>query len=387
MYRLVFCIGLLINALISYSQEEYEYVNTSSWAWSDNSELSWYSSSINKLDVFYNKAKTEENKKNNTWSSATTWLNIPVIKGRAYTITIDVKNENDPKNFKYKVLGKDKYGRSVEEWHSGDIYWGIIFKLTKTSGGENDFELYYCNEKTMNSNFTYTSYKTSMTTGWKSCSNLATRTIKVVYDGDDWIKIYEGNGNNLIYTNYTTHGLSYIGIKCGNAARVCVTNFKMYRQTEFGLAISETLKASQLIEKKDYITAIGKLTQVINTYKDPLPYYYRARAYIGQEYYKSAIEDCNSALQYQCETELRNDIYFLRGFSKIMLKDDSGVADMRQAGTLGMTFLRENNLLDYVPSQSNKQSSRSSSSSSNSKTKNRTMNRSSNHVPILKKTK
>jgi hypothetical protein len=100
-----------------YSQEEYEDVIISSWTWSDNSQLSWYSSSIYKLDVCYNQAETEENKKNNTWSSATTWLNIPVIQGRAYTITFDVKNEHNPQNYKYKVIGKDKNGKSVEVWH------------------------------------------------------------------------------------------------------------------------------------------------------------------------------------------------------------------------------------------------------------------------------
>ena len=158
----------------------------------------------------------------------------------------------------------------------------------------------------------------------------------------------------------------------------------MKRQTDFGAALPEILNAAELIENKNYSTAISKLNHVLSSYRGAIPYYYRARAYVGQEYYKSAIEDCNSALQYQCEIEQRNNIYFLRGFSKLLLNDDTGVTDMRQAGNLGMTFLRENDLLDYVPGQSKKPVSRDSK---NSNPKSSIINSSTNRVPTLRKTK
>lgn len=386
--RSFLCVSMILIASICYPQEEYEYVNTSSWRWSNNDELSFYNNSTNKLLVANNHAESSENKKNNKWASKMTWLEIPVANGRSYTITFKIKNEHNPRYYKYKVMGVDRKGTPKEEWHDTDIYWGLLFQCKDKYGKVEEFEQDYVNKRNMNPYHTYTSWYNSVYGEWRPSGDIEDRTIKIEYDGISTVNIYLEYGSTLMKTFYNTCGLTWIGVKCGCAAQILVTDFKMYRQTVFGAALPEILNASELIDNKNYSSAISKLTNVLNTYKGALPYYYRARAYIGQDYYKSAIEDCNSALQYQCETELRNNIYFLRGLSKIMLKDDTGVTDMRQAGTLGMTFLRENDLLDYVPGQTNKPSSSSSiSTNSNPKTKNKTINRSANHVPTLKKTK
>ena len=383
--RSTLCIILFLIAYVCYSQEEYEYVNVSSWKWSDESNLVFYSNTINKLQVYNNNAQTEENIKNKTWSSQTTWLQIPTIKGRSYTISFKVKNEHNPHEYKYKVWGKDKKGNLKEMWHEDDIYWGLIFQCNDRYGNPQEFDQYYNNKRKYNSSYTLTSSYNSDTETWSANQDINIRTIKIEYDGDSKVMIYGGYGSTLLKTFYGTDGLTWIGVKCGNAAQILLTDFKFYRQTAFGTALPTIIEASELIDKKDYSKAISKLTQVLNSYKGSLPYYYRARAYIGQEYYKSAIEDCNSALQYKCETELMNNIYFLRGFSKLLLNDDSGVTDMRQAGTLGMTFLRENDLLNYEPGKSNKASSSKNNTSKRSKSG--TINRSSNRVPTLKKTK
>lgn len=150
---------------------------------------------------------------------------------------------------------------------------------------------------------------------------------------------------------------------------------------------TELKEAVDLIDKKDYNNAIRKLTGLIRINEDPILYYFRARAYIGQEYYNSAINDCNSALQFQCDYKLKSNIHFLRGLSKILMNDLTGVNDMRMAGERGIRFLQENNLINYVPDDTKEQSHNNKASGKSGKTKSRSTNRTSNSVPTLKKTK
>ena len=387
--KILLGIFYLQSATICYSQEEYEYVNISSWKWSDESNLVFYSNTMNKLQVFNNNAKTEENKKNNTWGSYTTWLQIPTIKGRSYTISFYVKNEHNPHKYKYKVWGKDKNGNTKEMWHEDDIYWGLIFQCNDRYGNRQEFDQYYDNESKYNSNYTLTSSYNSDTKRWSANQDIDIRTIKIEYDGDSNVMIYGGFGSTLLKTFYGTDGITWIGVKCGNAAQILLTDFKFYRKTEFGAALPEITRAAEQIDKQNYSSAISILTRVLNTYKGAMPYYYRARAYIGGEYYKSAIEDCDKGLSYPCQQEQRENLYFLRGFSKLLSNDDTGISDMRLAGEIGMRFLRENNLLDYKVGQ-NKQSTSSALNGSRTNKRSRSGSKSStsvNRTPQLRKTK
>ena len=344
---------------------------------------------MNKLQVFNNNAKTEENKKNNTWGSHTTWLQIPTIKGRSYTISFYVKNEHNPHKYKYKVWGKDKNGNTKEMWHEDDIYWGLIFQCNDRYGNRQEFDQYYDNESKYNSNYTLTSSYNSDTKRWSANQDIDIRTIKIEYDGDSNVMIYGGFGSTLLKTFYGTDGITWIGVKCGNAAQILLTDFKFYRKTEFGAALPEITRAAEQIDKQNYSSAISILTRVLNTYKGAMPYYYRARAYIGGEYYKSAIEDCDKGLSYPCQQEQRENLYFLRGFSKLLSNDDTGISDMRLAGEIGMRFLRENNLLDYKVGQ-NRQSTTSGFNRSQTNKSSKSGSKSSisaNRTPQLRKTK
>lgn len=387
--RSLLCIIMMLISSICYPQEEYEYVNISSWKWSSESNLVFYSNTMNKLQVFNNNAQTEENKKNKTWGSYTTWLQIPTIKGRSYTISFKVKNEHNPHEYKYKVWGKDKNGNTKEMWHEDDIYWGLIFQCNDRSGNRQEFDQYYDNERKYNSSYTLTSSYNSDTETWSANQDIDIRTIKIEYDGDSNVMIYGGFGSTLLKTFYGTDGITWIGVKCGNAAQILLTDFKFYRKTEFGAALPEITRAAEQIDKQNYSSAISILTRVLNTYKGAMPYYYRARAYIGGEYYKSAIEDCDKGLSYPCQQEQRENLYFLRGFSKLLSNDDTGISDMRLAGEIGMRFLRENNLLDYKVGQ-NKQSTSSALNGSRTNKRSRSGSKSStsvNRAPQLRKTK
>ena len=233
----------------------------------------------------------------------------------------------------------------------------------------------------MNNSHTYTSYHTTVNKEWRPCPDIDKRKIRIEFDGNETVYIYEGNGDNLVKIFEHTLGISTIEVKCGNAARVIVSNFQMKRQTDLAVAPKTLERAIDLIEKKNYKQAIITLTQLIRCIEHPVPYYYRAKAYAGDESYKSAIEDCNNALKFQCDYKLKADIHFVRGFCKIALNDDSGVNDMRMAGDRGMKFLRENGLLNYMPKQSKKATTTKNKSSNSG-----TVNRSTNRIPTLKKT-
>lgn len=375
-YRVVIIAIVLITSCNCYSQEnDYEYVNYSSWKWREDSELQYYNNSTAKLDVYNNHAETEDDKKNNKYSYKVTWIQIPSDKGKAYTILFDIKNENNPMTHNFKVYGKDKNGRTQEMWHENDIYWGLKFQYEDTNNKTQDYEITFCNERKMNGNYTHTQ-AWNPDQGWKTCSDFTIKRYRIEFDGISKIEIYTDDNSIPSKTLYTSKGLAWIGVKSGNAARNIVTNFSFKRKTLFATFLPEFQRAQNLINYNDYDKAISCMSKVLEIYKNALPYYYRARAYCGKEYYGSAIIDCNNGLNYNCETELRQNLYFIRGFSKIMQKDDSGISDMKQAGELGERFLRENNLLGNK-SAKNSQRPRNNGSKTSS----------TNRIPQLKKTK
>ena len=383
-FRLIICLCFLTTTTICYSQEEYEDVYISSWKWTNNDELKYYSNSINKLQVYNYNALTRENKKDNTWPSKLVWLSIPIEGSKAYTITFNIKNEHNPRYYKYKVWGKDKKGNLKEEWHNTNIYWGVMFEHEDKYGSEQVYTINYNNENGMNFGYTYTSVNYSDSKIWQPAQDIETRTIKIEYDGRSTAKIYTGYGQTLTKTFYNTKGLTRIGIKLGPASQILVTNFKFHRQTAYGAALPEINRAHKEIQDKRYNNAIAILTKVIETYKGALPYLYRAQAYFGNENYNSAIEDCYTGLYFSEQKETKDFFNFIIGISKLCLNDDTGVEDLRLAGEKGLSFLRENNLLDYKPGQNTSQDKRNVSHSRKIDSKSL---RSSNRIPLLKKNK
>ena len=379
--RFAICIGFLMNVSLAYSQDEYENVNVSSWKWTNNSNLYYFSNTINKLHIFNQNAESKEKIKNNKLSSLNTWLQIPNDKGKAYTITFTARNENDPLTHQIQVWGKDKNGKRKEMWHKTDIIWGVDFQYADNGNNSKDFEVLFCNKaKKIKGSYNHTITRNT-DQEWRICADIMYRTFRVEYDGFSKLEIYQENNNYPIKTIYNCNGLKWIGIQCGCAAQIIIDNFSFKRKTLLATAMPEINNANELIKSKNYSEVIKKMTKVLESYKGPLPYYYRARAYLGQDYCRSAIDDCNSGLSYYCEKELRENLHFIRGFSKLSLKDDTGVDDMRNAGEIGMRFLRENGLSDYVPGQSNKTPTTKNKSSNSG-----TVNRSTNRIPTLKKT-
>lgn len=347
--RIVSLTIVLLYSCSCFSQEsEYEYVNISSWKWREHKELQYLSNSISKLQVYNSNAETEQEKKSKTWTRKTTWLSIPSEKGKAYTIMFNIRNDNNPRTHKFKVWGKDKKGRTKEMWHKTDIYWGLIFQCEENNK-EQEFDIDFCDKAKSGGYYSNTSTRTS-DQGWSSCSDIGTRSYRIEFDGISKIDIYSEYWTTPTKTMYCKNGLSWLGVVCGNAANIIVTNFSFKRKTMRATFLPEIIKAQELLDKQDYDGVVTKMTKVLETYKDADSYYCRALAYYKKGYYRSAIDDCDCGLRYNCGVDLRQYIYFLRGYCKLSIGDQDGIVDMKQAGDQGISFLRENNLLDRKPS-------------------------------------
>lgn len=382
-----------------FSQEqEWEYMNLSSWSWSSHSELKYTSRSVSKLDVWNEIAETDENYKNNKWHSATTWMNCQSIGTRACTISFNAKQERNPATHKFKTYKPD----GTEVWYSDhsskkggqNLYWGITIQVDNSYGGTTEYSIHYANDYFKSSSYPY-SYTQSHNTDsqkWDYISDREIRQFKIVYDGISTVKFYANNGNELLKTFSNTKGVKRIGIKVGTASNIVVTDFKVLRQSDYGLAKPEIDRAIQEYNKENYSSTISIISRVLDSYKAAFPYYIRGRAYSSNKYNKAAVDDFTTALSYSCDAELRRNIYFNRGICRLLLDDyDNGVADMRNAGEEGKAFLKEYNLENYQPGQRKAASggSRSNSSGGSSTPQLRKGNSSSNSnnsTPALRKT-
>ena len=342
-----------------FSQEqEWEYMNLSSWSWSSHSELKYTSRSISKLDVWNEIAETDENYKNNKWHSATTWMNCQSIGTRACTISFNAKNARNPLTHKFKTYKPDGtevwYNDSSSKKGGENLYWGISLEVNNVYGGQSSFNIHYCNQYYKDNSYPYTSTKThnSDSQKWTDISDREVRQFKITYDGISTIKFYANDGNELIKTFTNVKGISRIGIIVGTASNIVVTDFKVLRKTDYGLAKPEIDRAIQEYNKENYSSTISIISRVLDSYKAAFPYYIRGRAYSSNKYNKAAVDDYTAALSYSCDAELRRNIYFNRGICRLLLEDyDNGVADMRNAGEEGKAFLKEFDLENYQPGQ------------------------------------
>lgn len=379
-------------------EQEWEYVNTSSWKWSSESHLKYYGNSTTKLSVLNDVAQTDEDFKNNKWQSWTTWMNCQSIGNRASTITFNAKQDRDPTTKKFKTYKPD----GTEVWYNdnstkrGDqnLYWGITIQVDNLYGGTADYTINYCNKYYKSNSYPYShtsSYNTE-SQKWNDISDRDIRQFKIIYDGLSTVKFYANDGNELVKTFTNAKGIKWVGIKVGTASNIIVTDFKVLRQTDYGLAKPEIDRAIQEYNKENYSNTISIISRVLDNYKAAFPYYIRGRAYSSNKYNKAAVDDYTSALSYSCDAELRRNIYFNRGLCRLLLEDyDNGVSDMRNAGEEGKAFLKEYNLENYQPGQRKSATggTRSNSSGGSSTPQLRKGNSSSNpnnSTPALRKT-
>lgn len=82
----------------------------------------------------------------------------------------------------------------------------------------------------------------------------------------------------------------------------------------------------------DYTRTISLDQNYVKAYNNRAVVYYK----IGK--YKEAIEDCNKYLTFDKKWP---DIYYIRALSKIELRDNSGIDDLRIAAGMGHKYAQE----------------------------------------------
>lgn len=358
--RILFTIFSVILPLMAFSQDEWEDATPAGLKWDVDLKLSRYNTALNNLKVANLVPETKEDKKNNRWTSYNAKINYQIKETRPFEITVDVTNLNNRPDYKYAV-----YEGQKQKWHSKAIYWGYEVGVNTTSGGT----AYYTRNFSDNKSDSYnsTSVYDSDSKSWTSHYGSKEHSLKIEYDGDHTIKVYD-NGY-LVKTFYNAKSICYFGFKAGTASQIQATNFKVRRKSNYGMAKPRIDEAMAKIQKEDWYNAARDFTYVIETLKytnfDVL--FARGFAYAMQEHYKTAIEDFTKALsQYGITNENRESAYYLRGLCRANIGDEECVNDMRKAGQDGKIWLRENDLENYVVGSQSSQSSSNNQSSGNS---------------------
>ena len=201
---------------------------------------------------------------------------------------------------------------------------------------------------------------------WTSTTSLRYRYFKIMFE-DNEIKIYDDARDHLAKTIYGVKNVRYISVCAGPGTHLAITNTSCLKMTTYGQAVPYIARAAEYFQNEQYSSAASEMTKAIDKgLKCYQVYLMRGCAYYFQTYYKSAIEDFSTAINYSANN--KETAYYYRGLSKLQLNDDSGINDLRYGGQEGMVFLRENDLLNYTPGQNKKiQSSRRSNKSAQQK--------------------
>jgi predicted hydrocarbon binding protein len=358
--KFVLFIVAMLSIFPAFSQEEWEDATPSGLKWDIDLKLTWYSTSLNELKVANLIPETKEDKKNNQWRSYTAKLNYQIKETRPFEMTVNVTNLNNRADYKYAV-----YDGKKQKWHTKNIYWGYEIGVNTTSGGTDYYQRDFSDKKSDSYSYSTTSFYDSDTRSWNNYYEGKSHSLKIEYDGDHTIKVYDNS--TCVKTFYNAKSICYFGFKAGTASQIYATNFKVRRKSNYGMAKPRIDDGMVKMQKEDWFNASRDFTYVIETLKyvnyDVL--FARGFAYAMREQYRSAIDDFTKALsQTGITNDNRESAYYLRGLCKANLGDDDCVNDMRKAGQDGKVWLKENNLENYVvgSSSTNTQSNNQSSS-------------------------
>ena len=345
---------------IALGQNVWESFGTSSSPWTISSNLKTEINTLSKTDVFNRNYATADNKKNNTWSSELMWINTSSYNEAPLDIAFTVKAVI-PVN-KTNIYG---YQNDVNGW-----YWKFQVLYTTTSGQDKHYDINFHTDYYSNSHNTYTSSNTSdngVSSDWKNINSLDTRRFRILFD-DNQIKIYDDRGDNLAKTIYGVKKVRYIQLGLGPGTQLQITNTSCQKMTIYGQSLPYLQKAANYLDNNNASSAASEMTTAINKgLKCYDTYLMRGVAYFMQGYYKSAIEDLTSAINYSASN--KELAYYYRGMSKLALDDDYGINDLKNGGQDGLVFLRENNLMNYTPGQSKKKTTTQKKSSTSSQSK------------------
>lgn len=324
------------------SQNIWESFGTSSSPWSVSTDLESYSNTTSKVDFMNKNYQSEEDKRNNKWSAKTIWISTSSNQNSPLDISFSVENII-PSNLR-NIYHKDNH------W-----YWYVEIEYTTSAGQNKYFKLNYVTSKYSDSNNTYQEACTTdngTQSKWETTTSLKVRRFRILFD-DGEIKIYDSYGDHLAKTIYNVKNVRFVEVGASTGTHLEVTNTSCQRMTTYGQSLPYLQKAANYMDNNNASSAASEMTTAINKgLKCYDTYLMRGIAYYIQGYYKSAIEDLSSAINYSASN--KEMAYYYRGMSKLALNDDYGINDLKNGGQDGLVFLRENNLMNYTPGQNKK---------------------------------
>ena len=296
------------------------------YCWQIPTTLGCYTNSNKLLHIYNSIAESKEDKKNNRFSTINSKIHFSKnlyhnIEDKPFEITFTIENCNDPKNYRYTVFRDFK-----KEWYKGDIYYGITINYYNVSGNIETYTLYYCNSKYGGSS--YCEIYNNRNSGWNlqyNYSYYGNSYVNINFDGEQTLSFYDGKAVSKKIYNFKS--LSSIEICAGTAAEIKVHNLIIKRKTSFGVVLPLIYKAQELMNSQNWIQASYTLTEILKTYKDSQNYIFRALCYANIDFYQSAIEDCNEALDLSENKDSKEAIYYLRGRMKLNINNVEGAIE------------------------------------------------------------
>ena len=353
-------IAIIIAAVISSNflteaQEIWESFGTTSSPWQISSKLKTITKSSNKVEIENQIHESAEDERNNKWSSESAWISTS-------TCPLDI-------SFTVENIIPGNYINNYQKTNCW--YWKVSIRYTLSTGHNKYYNLIYGSFKHESRYASYPYQETCTSedgtqSDWISANFMQHRRFRVLFDGDE-LKIYNDNGENLAKNITGVRNVNYISVAAGPGTHLAITNTSCLKMTTYGQAVPYLARAAEYIQNEQYSSAASEMTKAIDKgLRCYDVYLMRGCTYYFQTYYKSAIEDFSTAINYSANN--KETAYYYRGLSKLQLNDDSGIHDLRNGGQEGMVFLRENDLLNYTPGQNKKnQSSRRSNRSAQQK--------------------
>lgn len=320
------------------------YVEFSPWEISTDSNLKCYQNSKKYVNFINLNHPSDSEIKNNEWSSKGVWIRTADIE-EPLEVEFTIQNESSPLN---SVLLNKSNGSQA--YYYGNKYWNLGFEYLTTWNKFKTYSINYSYSKHPNSYSTYNSCSISDDGDqgeWYVIKGEPKRTFKILFE-DGEIKLYENNSLQKIILG--VEKIKYIEVDAGPGTKLLISDTSCKKKTIYGRALPYLNRASQSFEQKNYMSVANEMTTAINKgLKCYETYLFRAIAYYFQECYMSAIEDLDLAIN--CSKNNKESAYYYRGLSRLALEDEYGINDLKCGGQEGLVFLRENNLINYIPGQ------------------------------------
>ena len=298
-----------------------------------------------------------------------------------FSISFTLENKHaDPFHYKYKVYETTKDAKTKKKWHKQNVYWGLTIELYLNNGQTTSVSIFFCASK----GYHRTEYRYKINNeSWRE-NYLIGSQMNISFERNS----YNTLSMNIYDMPLETIANSVVGIKSisyhlGPAAYIEVSNLKLMKQTT--RVSTSTQKSKQTSTTNNNHNNKQYSEQGIELLNKSLDYADKGEFNLAVYYMQESINKgitidvlesmLASTVQTMLDTEqttyaLRNvllstvlleetttsltkeNLYYIRGLSKILLEDDSYKNDLQLAGKAGYDLIKE---LDSLSDQKQNQ--------------------------------